>query len=196
MSSSSNSRTVETGRTEVGACGCSPVRRRLLRLFAAIPFLASPAASFSVPFDREPLNGLRRWGSGQYRRFGFLVYEAALWAGDDPQLPPYALRLDYKRDIAGAAIAKASVSEMRRFGGDEASLMRWGPQMARLFPDVAPGDHIIGLHVGTGARFLYNGRFLGEIAEPAFAQRFFAIWLDPRTSAPDLRAALLKLPDA
>jgi hypothetical protein len=34
----------------------------------------------------------------------------------------------------------------------------------------------------------------GEIAEPEFARLFFAIWLDPRTSAPDLRAALLRRP--
>ena len=37
-----------------------------------------------------------------------LVYEATLWAGDDPQRPPLALRLDYKRNLSGVAIAEAS----------------------------------------------------------------------------------------
>ena len=144
----------------------------------------------------NPLNGLKRWGSGEYRRFGFLIYAATLWAGNDPLRPPFALRLDYKRSITGTAIAEASVSEMRKIGGDETALRGWGEQMARLFPNVSPGDHIIGIHDGSGARFHYNGSPLGEIPDPAFAGHFFAIWLDLRTSAPDLRAALLRPPDA
>ena len=113
-------------------------------------------------------------------------------AGDDPQRPPLALRLDYKRNIEGKAIAEASVKEMRRFVADEALLKRWGEAMARLFPDVKPGDHILGVYRPEGAVFLFNGQALGEIAEPAFARQFFAIWLDPRTSAPELREALLR----
>ncbi len=182
----------------------SPLRRRLLQLFALAPLvplaLLSPLASLAAPSiasaGTDPLNGLKRWGSGEFRRFGFLVYAATLWAGDDPQRPPFALRLDYKRTIAGTTIAEASISEMRKLGSDETTLRRWGEQMARLFPNVAPGDFIIGVHDGSGARFHYNGKLLGEIADPAFASRFFAIWLDPRTSAPDLRTALLKPPEA
>ena len=138
--------------------------------------------------------GLQRWGSGEFRRFGFLVYEATLWAGDDPQRPPLALRLDYKRKIDGSAIADASVSEMRKLGVDEKMLAVWGEQMLWLFPDVAPGDSLIGHYRADGASFSFNGKPIGEIADPEFAERFFAIWLDPKTSAPELRVALLKRP--
>ena len=44
--------------------------------------------------------------------------------------------------------------------------------------------------------FLFNGSLRVEIADPEFARRFFAIWLDPQTSAPALRAALLRRPPA
>lgn len=182
-------------------------RRRLLLALAAVPF--APAALAEAegaprPHGRPgpdaggtgPLAGLARWGSGEFRRFGFLVYEATLWAGDDPRRPPLALRLDYRRSIAGRAIAEASVDEMRRLGTGEAELQAWGGQMAALFPDVKPGDHIVGLHLPEEARFYYNGRLLGSIAGAGFARRFFAIWLDPRTSAPELRAALLRRPGA
>ena len=40
----------------------------------------------------------------------------------------------------------------------------------------------------------FSDRFLGEIADPEFGRAFFAIWLDPRTSAPQLRANLLSTP--
>ena len=56
------------------------------------------------------------------------------------------------------------------------------------------GDHLIGLYRPEGAYFYQGERLLGAIASPAFAAAFFAIWLDGRTSAPDLRAALLAGP--
>ena len=174
----------------------SAARRRLLLALSGgvafgLPGLVAPALATA-----DPTAGLKRWGNGEFRRFGFLVYEATLWAGDDPQRPPLALRLDYKRNLSGVAIAEASVKEMRPMGGDEASLKRWGEQMAKIFPDVKAGDSIIGHYRPDGAAFIYNGRLAGEITEPEFARRFFGIWLDPRTSAPDLRALLLRRPSA
>lgn len=166
------------------------VRRSLLLALLAWPFAGLAGAAAAV----APYPGLRRWGSAAFRRFGFHVYDATLWAGDDPLRPPLALRLDYQRGIAGKAIAEASVKEMRTFVADEARLAAWGEQMARIFPDVRAGDHLVGLWQPEGARFLQDGRDLGEIDDPAFARAFFGIWLDERSSAPALRAALLTPP--
>ncbi len=167
----------------------SAPRRRLLLGLAALPWVALA--------NTDPTTGLSRWGSGEFRRFGFLVYEATLWAGDDPQRPPLALKLTYRRTIAGQAIADASVKEIRQLGiADEATLLRWGQQMTALFPNVKPGDYITGHYRAEGAQFHFNDRPLGSIDDPAFARAFFAIWLDPKTSAPELRAALLKRPAA
>ena len=64
--------------------------------------------------------------------------------------------------------------------------------MKQLFPDVQAGDRITGVHrPGVGARFHVNGRLAGEVRDADFARLFFAIWLSPRTSEPQLRAALL-----
>jgi hypothetical protein len=197
MSSSSNSRIVDRvgpgaqlseshGQPEKTAKSemASGARRRLLLALAAAPF-----AAFA---NTDPTAGLKRWGNGEFRRFGFLVYEATLWAGDDPQRPPLALRLDYKRTIAGSAIAEASVKEMRALGADEVALKRWGEQMTRIFPNVKDGDFIVGQYEPGVARFHFNGRLVGEVADADFARAFFGIWLDAKTSAPGLRAALLR----
>ena len=163
-------------------------RRELLLGLAGAPF-----AAWATP---DPTAGLQRWGSGEFRRFGFLVYQACLWASDDPLRPPLALQLTYQHNIAGAAIAEASVKEIRQLGlADEATLARWGGLLAGLFPDVRTGDAIIGEYRAGSASFHFNGRLLGRIEEAAFARAFFAIWLDARTSAPDLRAALLQRGD-
>ena len=190
MSSSSNSRMlrlIASGRpARKGENQPASARRRKLLLGLA-------AAPFSAWATLDPTAGLQRWGSGEFRRFGFLVYQASLWAGDDPLRPPLALQLTYQRNIAGAAIAEASVKEIRQLGlADEGTLARWGGLMAGLFPDVRPGDAIIGEYRSAGASFHFNGRLLGQVEEAAFARAFFAIWLDARTSAPDLRAALLR----
>ena len=64
--------------------------------------------------------------------------------------------------------------------------------MKGIFPTVGKGDRLTGVNVPSrGAAFFHNGRPIGEIVEPAFAQAFFGIWLDPRTSRPDFRSRLL-----
>jgi len=160
-------------------------------LLGALALASLPRTSWA---GADPLAGLQRWGSGRFRRFGFLVYDATLWAGADPQRLPLALVLTYRRRIDGRDIAEASVDEMRKLGAAPALLRPWGERMAQLFPDVKDGDRIVGLHTAEGARFVCNGRELGEVNDPEFARRFFGIWLDPRTSAPELRAALLRRP--
>jgi len=68
--------------------------------------------------------------------------------------------------------------------------------MRAVFPDVQPGDHLLGVYRPEGAYFHQGERLLGAIEAPGFAAAFFAIWLDERTSAPQLRAALLTRPKA
>lgn len=190
-----NAGAANSGDNTVSAVTDPSRRRRLLLALAGSPLVAGTPALLAPAMalaSTDPTAGLQRWGRGEFRRFGFLVYEATLWADADPLRPPLALRLDYKRSIAGRAIAEASVKEMRQLGAGEAALQRWGAQMAALFPDVRDGDHIVGVYRPDRASFLFNGRPLGDIADPEFARRFFAIWLDPQTSAPELRAALLK----
>ena len=170
----------------------SSARRRYLLALAAA---SAPAVlPFSAWASLAPLQGLRPWGRGEYRWLGLLIYEASLWAGDDPLRPPLALRLDYRRKLAGEKIVEASLGEMRRFIDDPAKLARWGDALRGIFPDVVAGDHILGVHRPEGAYFYQGERLLGKIESPAFAEAFFAIWLDARTSAPALRAALLSRP--
>lgn len=169
-------------------------RREALRALGALAALSLAAEQAPALDGHEGLPPLRAWGRGEFRRFSLLVYEAALWAGDDPTRPPLALALTYRRAIRGQALAEASVQEMRRLLPDDPRLPRWGEQLTALFPDVKPGDRITGLQLPSGARFTWNGRPLGAVDDPAFARAFFGIWLDARTSAPELRAALLRGP--
>lgn len=168
------------------------IRRREALLALAAAAAAGPAPA-QAPSPPAVPAGLDRLGSGTFRRFGFTVYDATLWARRGaPTQPPLALQLTYRRGLSGATLAEASIDQMRRQGVPEPQLQAWGPVLAALLPDVQPGDRLLGLHLPEAAPFFHNDRPIGQLNDTALARRFFAIWLDERTSAPDLRAALLQ----
>ena len=137
-------------------------------------------------------------GSGTLRVFGLRIYDATLWSPGGGWAPgqPFALELRYARSFDGAAIARRSVEEMRaQRAYPAATLARWEAQMRGVFPDVRAGDRLTGVRIpGEGAASSSGTRMLGRIADEAFADAFFGIWLAPSTRAPDLRARLLKSP--
>ncbi len=165
------------------------------RLILLMLFLSATAQA--LPDAARNGENWRQWGSGEVSWFGFSLYRATLWvAGGEPARAPTALQLDYRRDIARDRLVQTSVDEMRRLGADETQLARWDDDLRRVFPDVKEGDSIVGVHYpGQGARFYHQGLLTGEVSDAEFARKFFAIWLDPATRSPSLRAALLKKPE-
>ena len=96
-------------------------------------------------------------------------------------------------NVLGDVKKRAQYDEMRRLGRfSEAQAQAWLQAMTQAFPDVEPGDRLLGIYLpGQGARFLANGRLTGEVMDTEFAQLFFGIWLSDKTSEPCLRQALL-----
>lgn len=158
-----------------------------LLLFAAGTALARPQAP--LPFEPAAV------GAGTLRFMGFALYDGKLWSptGRWDATAPFALELIYARAFDGDDIARRSVEEIRRLRTlDDATAARWEARLRAIFPDVKSGDRLTGVRVpGQGARFYAGERFLGRIDEEPLADAFFAIWLDPRTRAPDLRRKLL-----
>jgi hypothetical protein len=165
----------------------------------AAPAASSPNAAEAPAHVGNYIDDARLAGTGRLTWFGFHVYDAALFVPPGFDLAaafaqPFALELTYARRLDGNGIAKASRDEIERLGfGTETQRARWLEQMRRIFPDVERGRRIVGVHLpGVGARFYFDGQWLGSIDEPDFARAFFAIWLDERTRAPQLRENLLK----
>lgn len=144
------------------------------------------------------LSGKQTVGSSLFRYWGFEVYQATLQAGAgfDParfEQQRFALELQYRRAFKGRDIAQRSIDEMQAIAPLNAQQRAdWSAAMQRAFPDIQAGDRLLGVHVpGEGARFYFNGQLRATVDDPAFSARFFGIWLSPRTSAPQLRAALI-----
>jgi len=167
----------------------------LLVLLCAVP---AQAVSVPAPVENE-IGNARLAGQGSYRWFGFKIYDAQLWVGDRgfrpdaPETAKFALSLTYARDLYGKHIARTSIDEISKLGyGTSEQHQAWLSRMEALFPNVHEGTRISGVYLPEhGARFYLNGNLIGEIADKEFAHAFFAIWLDPRTSAASLRNSLL-----
>ena len=183
------------------------MNRIAMQSVAAKLVLAGSLGLFLVQTDAAPLPPELQTAlpmatlSGQavMRFWGFDVYRASLWVA--PGFEPatfaqgrFALELRYLRAFRGADIARRSIVEMQRQQALEASQQsQWESRLKALFPDVQAGDRITGVYQpDRGADFWLNGQPLGAIRDNAFAARFFAIWLAPETSEPQLRHSLLE----
>jgi hypothetical protein len=144
----------------------------------------------------SPLADWHQQGSATMRWLGLKIYDISLWR--PPSAPdragPFALELKYAMRFRGSDIAARSIEEMQAQGYDNATqLARWQRAMTRIFPDVKPGDRLLGVALpGKEARFYSGDRHLGSIEDPAFVQAFFDIWLSQKTRAPRVRAQLIK----
>lgn len=152
---------------------------------------------------QQHLNTPRLVGQGKYVYWGFDVYMASLWTGerslrsDQWQTQRLALELRYLRDFEGKDIAKRSVDEMHKQSPlPPNTAQAWLKTLEALFPNVRKGQSLTGIYVpNSGAQFLFNNAPLGMVADAELSKRFFAIWLSPQTSAPELRQKLFAEPN-
>ncbi len=156
--------------------------------------LASVLIATSVAQDGQPLlPAAQRVGQGDFKRLGWSIYQASLWAPEGQYTPgqPFALSLTYAFDISRSRIVDASLDEMARLGAPVNARQEWRGDLERVLRDVSKGHTLTAVYQpGEGASFFYNNMPTGQLND-ALSRQFFAIWLDPRTSEPDLRAALL-----
>ena len=169
---------------------------RLLLFALVAAWLALGPAHAALPHILPDVPAARVAGQGTFTWFGMKIYDATLWVGEAGYAAhaPFALELRYARALSGERIAEASADQIAKTGGGtEAQRATWLKQMRAIFPNVKEGSSVTGVfHPGGAVRFHLDGAVLGTISEPGFAQAFANIWLGPRSTAPRLRAALLK----
>ena len=170
---------------------------RTFLLALAIPIMGSSIAFANAPnATKSPVfryieNAVLQ-GQGRLTFWGFDVYDARYYVADPRGQNGFALEIHYVRSFKGADLAKRTIDEMTRQGVSEKQRLAWLQSLEKIFPDIASGDTLIGLHLpDKGTLFLHNGKPVGDIPGDAFAKAFFGIWLDERTSVPKLRSALI-----
>ena len=130
----------------------------------------------------------RRVGEATLTWGPFTVYHSQLCTPngryDGPQ-QDRALIITYRRDIDREALVEATRDP-------------WLRMLQGIWPDVAPGSQLAFVVRGGEGQFWYRASAaqtaftpLGPRQSAAFSTRFLAIWLDPRTTYPELRQQLI-----
>lgn len=153
-----------------------------------------------VAFNTVCTDTWRVCGEGVFSWSVFRFYRARLLTAsglfDEDQ--PFLLDLHYLRSLTGQQIVSTSVDEIvRLFTLSDTQQKTWSESLSTMIPDVSLGDRLLGWFVpGVQIQFFSATQKLGQIDDPEFVRMFSAIWLDPRTRSPQLRAALLGLAQA
>ncbi|MDN2713013.1 chalcone isomerase family protein [Janthinobacterium sp. SUN118] len=176
------------------------MRRFLVLALLSLTMLGARAAP--PDFVGVDVPEARLAGEGDYTWFGMRIYRAQLWVGPRgyqgaaSETAPFVLELRYARALDGKKIAEASHEQMQKLGvGTQQQRLAWLATMQRIFPDVKEGQRIAGAYragIAPGVRFYLDGQVLADVTDGDFARAFFAIWLSPSSTAPQLRAALLR----
>ena len=136
-------------------------------------------------------------GEGVFSWSVFKFYRIRLLSrtGHFDATQPHLLDLAYLRKLSAQQIITISLQEIQRLVAPSAEqLASWRHALEAIVPDVGLGDRLLGWFVpGKGVYFFSARAELEPILEPAFANAFAAIWLDPKTQRPALRLALLGL---
>ena len=169
--------------------------RKLFALFVIFLLSVSPVMANDVAQKYVP--NAAQVGTGRLSVVFWDVYDATLYApnGKWNADTPYALSIDYFREIEGTDIADRSTEEIRKQGfADETTLDSWQEKMRGIFPNVKNGANITAVFTAQKSTIFYaNGKPIGSIKDASFSTQFFNIWLSEKTSEPALRKKLLGL---
>lgn len=153
-------------------------------LATALALTLSPA--YATQCTPEVTSELNKVGSTRLRVMLFRVYDAELMTdtGTYPEADKVALKLDYLRSIKADTLVDTTKDEWGELGysiGDNER--QWLSDLREMWPDVDSGDCLVAYHeTDAGVTFFSADGELGKIENSEFATKFFAIWLDEKSS--------------
>lgn len=136
---------------------------------------------------------LIRVGSATYRKLGFTIYHATLWApgGVYDANKPYALQLRYARDLSQDTLVDAVATDVKdQEQPDPMTMAAWQQTLNEVLPAVKDEEELIGVSVpGSDAKLFFNGKYHATMKDKRLARAFMGIWLGDKAN-PDIRAKL------
>lgn len=152
----------------------------------------------SNPPEIKPIFANTKPATGVLRQMMLRAYEAAYWSksGTWNLKEPQALSLTYFWEIEAEDIVARTVKEMKHVRPDasEEKFAEWEASLDKVIAKVHDGERITAIWrpKTKDTVFYHNDKKTGVVPGVDFADAFFAIWLDEATTAPELRANLLK----
>jgi hypothetical protein len=151
-----------------------------------VVFFASHALAKDMP--------LVTVGQGDIKFLFKTIYVAELMAEDSnfefPIQTPFVLKICYKINLKAEKIVNETYKQWREQGITVSS--NWQVWVEELIPDVKKNDCLaLTVEQTDKAHLSLNDSLLGSTTEQALIEAFAGIWLSPKSTRPELRAALL-----
>ena len=137
-----------------------------------------------------------RLGTYNLKVWGFKIYNIQLISENNifSYQNKSALVINYQRNFEKKDLIKKSLEEIARINdiNDETLLKTYQNKLEEIFRDVKKGDRKTAFFDPKfGVKLYFNGKFVGEISDQIFAQRFIDIWLSKKSSFPKMTNAIL-----
>mgnify|MGYP001281753912 FL=1 len=166
-----------------------PKRSLWLSITISLCFTAALPACANLP------GSLTEIGAARLKVFFWTIYECYLYSADGIYRgvePNLTLRIDYRRRIGREDLVDRTRSEWQKQGLYSEATEPWLDELTDMWPDVENGDQLLmQVTEQLASRFVFNGQVVGSISDPAFTERFLAIWLSEKSSYPEQRVQLL-----
>lgn len=161
-------------------------------LFMVLSLVSGVCSARDISHIELAMNQSQLQGAGRLNFWGFHIYDATLYRAGNSSSSDFALYIQYQKSFSGSVLASRTADEMKKIGTPEMQAAIWEKELAAVFPNIEPGQSITGIYSPkVGTTLFYEGKKIAQIPGAEFSKAFFGIWLDPKTSAPKLRAELL-----
>jgi hypothetical protein len=166
------------------------------RYALALLFILFATTALAKPASIEPaIKAEAPIGQGTYSKFLLTIYDATLWT-DAPQWSmnkPFALSLTYHIKVNKDDLIDTTIDEMRHVAPlSDDKETQYRAEFEKIYPILKKGDTLTALYVPKKGMQLYlNDKLYSTATDIEFITHFYAIWLSPETSAPELRQQLL-----
>ncbi|KAB7616030.1 hypothetical protein F9L33_04510 [Amylibacter sp. SFDW26] len=168
---------------------------KYLVITLAIWGTATSAALSTPPEVQANLKNASLTGAASASILTKTIYDAELWSEDGKPFAikdDFALSLTYKASFKASVLAWATVFEIARIEDTQkTNFDDLEQKLTTCFSDVKRGDRFTAMPTNIdNVTFFFNGQKSCDLSYPKLTERFFGIWLGPKTRDPKVSAKL------
>jgi hypothetical protein len=165
------------------------LQKKLLRY--CLPLLLT----WSLNTMADPLIDFKKVGEAKLEILFWDVYKSELYTLNgayQKDVFPQALKVHYLRNIKAKDLIERTEEEWQKLGVNSQTSAPWIKQLSTMWPDIKKGDELLILVNKNGdSDFYFNQQSIGAIKDNEFGSSFLRIWLDEKSSYPDLQKKLI-----
>jgi hypothetical protein len=166
----------------------SMVSKKVLRY--CLPMLLIWSANIMA----NPLIDFKKVGEAKLAILFWDVYQSELYSltgAYQKNIFPQALKIHYLRNIKAKDLIERTEEEWQKLGINSQISAPWIEQLKTMWPNIKKGDELLVVVNKSGdSDFYFNQQEIGTIINTDFGANFLRIWLDEKSSYPELQKQL------